>query len=173
MTTRYYKTTDAGVLAAAATMKAQNEAMTAAALAFKEKYGAAAAVRLGDSQGTRIGGLKFEPPKNDPSWTKRDKHSIQAPRATRVKATKEEKAAHAALRWQWEVDFPQERVDYNPMYEALGTNWSNLLFCGLGWAIRPDAVYVLTSAKLADHCVEILGSEYEAAVKAANGEAAA
>jgi hypothetical protein len=166
MTKKYYKTSAPAVLTALAE---RNEKLTALRLrgeAFQKHFGAKNLVVSSSTEGYRIRGLQFDPPKDRRLWTVPDHEHLdmQRPRQSITKATPDEKAELARLKAEWKEHFPTGDVPFEPVLTAMGTTWVALIF-GAGFHMheRDGAVYVATAAKLNDLMVEILASEYEAA----------
>lgn len=164
MSTAFYKTSDATVLAAMAGYNAQSAEVHKAGAEFAAHYGGTLLARS-DLHGYSIAGLLFEPRRDDPLWTKPDPQSagMQRPRSTLKSATKEQRAALAELSAGWKVRFPTAKADFEPVLTAMGTNWSNLFLCGFALFQHDGCIYVATSAKMALGMVEILSSEYATA----------
>lgn len=152
----FYKTNHESVLNAVKAFHAAKSELFDEAKKFSEKYGGKEVV-LHDGISINFAGLKFDPPKNKELWTIANykNHFVQSPR--KVTQNKE-------LYKQYHADFPSKRVTLNEFYKALGTDWGNVIFNGLGWFEGADGyIYVDYDLKLADHMIEILGSEYEEA----------
>ena len=176
MAKAYYKTSAPEVMTALQARNNEVDALRKKGEAFEAHFGGKLIVRNGVS-GYSIAGLVFDPPKPGRLWTLPDhKHGIgqQRPRQSIAKATAEEKAELAKLREEWKAHFPVGEASFEPVLNAMGTSYGNLIFGG-GFAMRQadHAVYVATSVKLNEHMVEILASEYEAAEKRAAAEDAA
>lgn len=164
MSAAFYKTTDPAVLGAWAAYEAEAIAVSAAGRAFAEHFGGKLLTRA-DSHGRSVAGLRFDPIKDDPLWTKPDgqAHGRQHPRASLKKSTKEQRQALADLQADWNARFPRTKADLEPVLAAMGTDWGNLFFCGFSVFVCDSTIYAATSAKLAPCMVEILTSEYNAA----------
>lgn len=165
----FYRSNDPAVVAAAAKFYADREAVQEEARAFAKQWGGVALFSR-DLHSIRFGGLRFSEPANLDNWTTPDKKSrAQAPRAQlRIKgASKEQKEAQIALHRRYYDEMPKLRAECEPVYEAMGTNWGDLLFTGIAWFVGTDGhVYAQTSTKLGPVMVEILGSQYELAREA-------
>lgn len=167
--TRYYKTTDPTALAllqerddAVRTLRAEGEA-------FRATFGAKHVLTSNSlAEGFRIRGLEFEPQMPAPLWTKPDARACgaQKPRASLKAGSPEHRAALKELQRDWEVALPKGSVSWKPVLAALGTDWSASFFSSFSLFEHDGAIYIKTGTKLAEHCVEILGSEYDAAREA-------
>lgn len=164
MSTAFYKSSDSALMAAWAIYEAEVAAVRAAGQAFAAHYGGTLLMHS-DFHGRRVAGLRFEPAKEDPLWTKPDaqRAGMQKPRASLRKGVKEQRDALATLLIDWTERFPREKADLEPVLAAMGADWSALFFSGIGFFARGGVFYVSTSAKLAPCMVEILASEYNAA----------
>ena len=163
MSTAFYKTSDATVLAAIKTYGEQGAAVSAAGNEFARHYGGKLLTES-NAHGRRVAGLCFLPAKDDPLWTKPDGQSagLQKPRASLRKSTKEQRAALVELQADWKARFPTLQADMAPVLTAIGTDWGSLFFCGFAMFEHNGHVYVSTSAPLAPCMVEIVASEYNA-----------
>lgn len=164
MSKAYFKTNDAAVLTAMKQHQAEAEVASTAGKAFADHYGGMLLVQ-NDLHEYRVSGLCFRPAKDDPLWTKPDpkRANMQRPRTSIKNATKEQKAALAELQAGWKARFPQQKSDFAPVLEAMGTHWGNLFFCGFAMFQHDGFIYASTGVKLAPCMQEILGSEYQAA----------
>ncbi len=175
MSRAYYKSTAPEVLSALAEREEKVSEFRKAGNAFADHFGGKLIVRNGVT-GYSIHGLSFDPEKPTRLWTVPDGTAMgaQRPRQSITKAKPEEKSELARIREEWKAHFPTGEVPFEPVLKAMGTSYGHLIFGG-GFAMRQTggAVYVTTSAKLNDHMVEILASEYQAAEKAADAEEAA
>lgn len=119
---------------------------------------------LSDFRGQRFGGLKFAPIRDLQFWTVPDHNGGQRPRSRpRPGATDAQKAEHKQLREEWDRMYPKGSVALDPLFNAMGTDWGQLLFAGISFFVRSGTIYVNSGAKLGVHMTEILGSEYAAA----------
>lgn len=164
---RTYKTTDPATLAAMQAHADQVDAIRAEAKAFCEHFGAATpAYSNSISSGLYVYGLVFEPAKDTLLWTAPDRETrCQRPRhRPKTGTSKGQRLELKALQADWELRFPKDRASWEPVLDAIGTDWGPLFFHG-GFSMFEHAgvIYIQTSVQLADHCVEIFGSEYEAA----------
>ncbi|WVW77461.1 hypothetical protein Bhz59_00075 [Stenotrophomonas phage vB_SmaS_Bhz59] len=174
MTQFYYKTKDLAVVAAIETMREESTRLRDAVKAAGEAFGGEGFCLTG-IHGTGFGGIKFSPRKPLDLWCAPDRFGGQRPR-TRLTARHRGNATEAQLkelrdRWA-EVVGPLTRkgfsVSYEALYKALGTDWGNFIFSGIGWCESGGYLYVttkLSKERLADHLVEVLPSEYDAATK--------
>lgn len=161
----YYKTNDPTALAAIAAVNEAFGQLQDKAAAFKTAIGAKAGIFSHGATSIRIDGFVFEPAKSSKFWTKPDrKTKAQSPRLKATGLTQEEKIEHKALLQRWKDGYPGQRVDIRPIYEAIGSDWGNCLFNGIGYFSGVDGFfYASTSANLGAHMVEIVQSEYQAA----------
>lgn len=87
----------------------------------------------------------------------------------RVKVPAALKRESEAL-WQlWNAQRPHITADREAFYESIGLDWGNLMFCGFASFRYDGVIYVETGATPKPEAggVEILGSEYAAAQRAA------
>lgn len=101
-------------------------------------------------------------------WTKGTSKNGGA-RQPRVKVPAALKRESEAL-WQlWNDQRPHITADREAFYESIGLDWGNLMFCGFASFRYGDVIYVETRATPKPEAggVEILGSEYAAAERAA------
>ncbi len=162
----YFKTNAPGVLKAWHQEREAVAALRAEARTFAARFGGTECL-YGDP--ARFAGLRFQPPAPRDLWRLPDRDGIQCPRsAPRRGATAETKEAHARLLAEWKANVPTARVDSNALYAALGVGWGDFLLCGgLVMFEHGGWLYAKTGADMP--CMtEILGSEYEAARKAAS-----
>ena len=54
-------------------------------------------------------------------------------------------------------------VRYNNFYESMGTNWGDVLVCGISYFVHDGDIYVATSGNLKENMTEITTSEYSQA----------
>lgn len=164
MSNVYYKTSAPEVLAALAAYSTEAQRVRALGQVFAAKFGGTLLSRH-DAHGYEVGGLRFEPRNTSPLWTVPDAKNAgaQRPRASLAKAEPDQREELKQLLADWIANFPKDRADYASVLEAIGTDWGNLLFCGISAFEVDGAFYVATSAKLNDRMVEILGSEFDAA----------
>ena len=115
--------------------------------------------------GVRFDGREY----NNPAlWTKATSKNGYA-QQPRVKVPSALKRESEAL-WQlWNEHRPHKIADREAFYQSIGLDWGNLLFSGFAMFRHGDVIYVETGAtpKAEAGGVEILGSEYDAARKAA------
>jgi hypothetical protein len=158
----YYKTNNQAVLDAIETHQKQRGDLRDQASAFAKRFGAKDYLILRSVDKCYFGGLKFEPEKDRRFWTVPDRdHGRQRPRKSVAGMTPEEKAAHNTLFSDWVESYPKTKVSFEPIYQALGTTWGDLIFgAGMAWFLHDGFLYVATGAKVADHMIEIFGSEY-------------
>ncbi|WP_141229021.1 hypothetical protein [Pseudomonas fragi] len=170
----YYKTSDAGVLAAWRIYRADCDKLKVLANEFAATYpGAESLVRTDWHSGRSFYGLKFTPAMPQPLWTKPDDKTGQSqfPRRALPSGTKgeERKALNAELkklREDYEQRRPKYKADMQPFLDSMGLGGGALFFAGYKHIVTDDCLYVRTSAKPSEVMTEILGSEFEAAEQA-------
>lgn len=167
-----YKTNSPETLAALDAQYAAINALREKAKAFAERFGANKdyVVRNSITNAYAIAGFTFTPQKDTTVWTKPDRAAmgIQRPRAKVTGLGEEERAAWKTLRDEWDKHFPAEPISWVPVLASVGLTPGDLFFSGYfqlfehaGW------VYLSTGAKpRANHLVEILASEFDAAAAA-------
>jgi hypothetical protein len=170
-----YKTNHPAALAARQQYTDDVQALRAKAAAFRERFGAKdSVIQASSSLGTGITGFVFEPPQDRLLWTVPD-HKLcgaQRPRASLAKATPELREQLKALRAEWDAHYPSERVSWEPLLASVGLSAGALFFSGAFKLFEHDGWLYLKTGALpkADHLVEILNSEYDAALVAHNKE---
>lgn len=172
-----YKTNQPAALAAHRAYTAAVQELRAKGKAFVERVGAKDFVfQSGSGLGTRIAGVVFEPPRDRLLWTVPDKQmcGVQRPRSNLAKATPAQRAELRELGADWRAHYPSERVSWEPMLEAVGLSSGALIFSGAFALFEHDGWLYLKTGALpqADHLVEILASEYDAAYAASKKEEA-
>lgn len=118
--------------------------------------------------GVRFDGREYNNPQ---LWTKATSKNGYA-QMPRVKVPTSLKRESEAL-WQlWNNQRPHINADREAFYESIGLDWGNLLFSGFSMFRHGDVIYAETGATPKPEAggVEILGSEYGAARKAAEGK---
>lgn len=173
---KYYKTNNQLVLTAFKQLKDDREKLIAKADVFADKFGGNAVMVRSGNEFRVFDGLRFNPEKTDPFWTKPNKkfNYAQKPKSINSTARLHGKTHLAALNKEWYESHPKETVSINPLYEALGTHWGEVLFSGLGWLEGDDYFYVITPLSLNEHLQEITVTEYRTAESAVlNKEVAA
>lgn len=156
----YYKCTSEDALKASQEREQAMRDLKEKGKIFAEYFGGEL---LGNNSitGFRLTGLHFNPPKDINLWTKpnQNDNGVQFPR---LKVTKEFKEASSKLLREYKEKFPIEKVEVEPLLNAIGTTWGNVLFNSGGFEIfgREDAIYVASCLKLNEHCKEILASEF-------------
>lgn len=104
-------------------------------------------------------------------WTKPTSKNGYA-QCPRVKVPANLKAESEAL-WQlWNEKRPRNIADKEAFYQSIGLDWGNLIFSGFSTFRYGDVIYVATGATPKPEAggAEILGSEYNAVHKAAEGK---
>ena len=169
----YYKTSDAGVLAAWKTYREEADRLQVLGNEFAKRYeGASAMFSTSFHSGRRFFGLKFNPAMPQPLWTKPDHKAggAQFPRQALPPGTKgdERKALKLELT-QLREDFnehkPKGEADMQPFLDSMGLGGGALFFGSYKHVAKDDCLYVSTTAKPSSVMTEILGSEFEAAEK--------
>ena len=169
----YYKTSDAGVLAAWKTYREEADRLQVLGNEFAKRYeGASAMFSTSFHSGRRFFGLKFNPAMPQPLWTKPDHKAggLQFPRQALPPGTKgdERKALKLEL-IQLREDFnehkPKGEADMQPFLDSMGLGGGALFFGSYKHVAKDDCLYVSTTAKPSSLITEILGSEFEAAEK--------
>lgn len=166
MTKKYYKTQDPKVLAEDQKADAELRLLHAEAKAFAAKFGARRAVVLEGIPFIRCHDLVFNTPGPDPLlWTKEEgkNHWQQRPRGVLPKGCKDPvlKEKLRVLKEEYNAARVRREVSREPFYNSVGTDWGELLFCGLRWFTVDGWMYLQTSANLKnENLVEIMGSEY-------------
>jgi hypothetical protein len=161
-----YKTTDPAALAALAKFHEEAQVARSKFDEFAQHFGAVRPIISNDIMvGYRLRGLLFKPAKDIKRWTVPDKQvcGAQRPRATLKAGTKEERAMLKGLNNDWQARFPKDLVKWDAVLKALGTDSGYMFLCGFYMFEFENAIYLETTAPLAPHCTEILGSVYSAA----------
>jgi hypothetical protein len=167
----YYKSREPAVLAAIAACDEQRLQLIKEMDAIKEAFGAASYVVSTSLNDIRFSALRFSPAMDARIWTKPSRENgTQWPRTKPVFPTgtsKEDKAhaiaQHAELVQKYKALDPTTKADYSPFWKALGTNWGNLLFCGMSFFRHPDGTCYFSTGAALPNATEILGSEYSKA----------
>lgn len=172
---KYYKTNNPLVLAAFKQLKDDREILIAKGKAFAEKFGGDSIMVRSSHEFRVFDGLRFNPEKTDQFWTKPNKqiNYAQKPRSCGSTAVRAGKTELAKLIKEWYDNYPQDKVSIDPLYEALGTNWGEVMFSGLGWIDGGDYFFVSTHLSLSENLQEITVTEYRAAEAAIHKEVAA
>lgn len=170
----YYKTSDAGVLAAWKTYREEADRLQVLGNEFAKRYeGASPLFSTSFHSGRRFFGLKFKPEMPQPLWTKPDPKAegSQFPRSSLPPGTKgdERKAMKielTKLREDFNEHKPKGEADMQPFLDSMGLGGGALFFGSYKHIAKDDCLYVSTSAKPSSVMTEILGSEFEAAENA-------
>lgn len=170
----YYKTNDSAVMESVKKHKEELASLFDASKKFADYFGGKH-VCTRDFTRIRLCGVKFKPVKDFVLWTKPCKdYGTQRPRSKAgAGATEEQKIALKTLMAEWIERSPKHQVELEPLYNAFGTNWGELVFAGIGYFENDGYLYVETSAKLGPQMSEILGSEYMLAKEASTKKTAA
>lgn len=102
-------------------------------------------------------------PENSELWTKpRKQNEFTAHPRSSVKG-KDLKLALKELNDKYKALRPNvTTLRFDPIYEALGTNWGDVMFSGMQWFKQGDFIYFSTGTS--SSAEEIMGSEFEAAL---------
>lgn len=165
----YWKFTSKEALAALDEVERQKEELRALSDSFAALFGGKASLQRTINEirffGVRFDGREFG---NPALWTKATSKNGYA-QQPRVKVPANLKRESEAL-WQlWNEHRPSMKVNRDAFFEAIGFDWGTLLFSGFSMFRHGDVIYAETGAtpKAEAGGVEILGSEYGAARKAA------
>jgi len=160
MTIRYFRFTQAEVLAAVKVYCAQCDELSRQAVALAKAFDAKPVYQTGVS-GRSFYGIKFAAPLASELWTKASKQTAgcQFPRR-RARASLRNELAD--IRGRWDALKPTMKPDLDAVWKACGTDWGVLILSGVGYVITPDAFYVGTSTCLTKG-EEITGGQYEKA----------
>lgn len=165
MSTRYYRTTDANAIAALEKFHDDTVGLQRAWDKYADAFGAEALLYF-TAQGSRFAGFKFRESNTDPIWTKPDKDGIQRLRTAVPAPLKEQ---HAAMRDKMKWLRPEvDSIDREPFNKSIGTSWGTIMFSGLQVFRLYGELYIATKSPLTDHCIEIVGSEFDVALAALN-----
>ncbi|GAA4493671.1 hypothetical protein [Pseudaeromonas paramecii] len=170
-----YKVTNPAVIAIYEQMMDQVRALKAEALAFAEKFDAKPCYCNEVSQ-FRFSGLilteyhqradavlwTYPARCGGTSWPRR---SLKKRPAWSQEDFAAKKAELAELQRAYEEAWPViDKVDRDPLWDAIGTSWGELAFSGISLFFVDGELYLSTRLEL-KNCTEILGSEYTAAEK--------
>lgn len=174
----YYKTAAPEVKKAWAEYQVEAEKIQVAGNAFAEQFEGAKALFTNSVHfGYRFFGLRFSPAINSPIWTKPDYKSgyYQRPRSTVQAGVKGEerkalKVELDALKAKWKAGEPKEKASLDAFLESIGTHSGNLIFSAYKQFIGADGTFYFQTSVSLSNVVEILGSEFDAAEKAAEAK---
>lgn len=159
--TSFYKTNDAGVLAAHAAFEAAKNTLIEKANELGKEFDGKPKFSS-DVNRFKCAHLvlnNYHQREDKDLWTKPDQHHLSSPRRGKVKGkVKEQKVL---LDRYWEI-FPPA-VDKGSLYDSMGLDWGELLFGGFTMFSHDGAIYLRTGAKVGPMMNEILGSEFNAA----------
>ena len=169
----YYKTSDAGVLAAWKAYRESADRLQVLGEDFAKRFvGATSLFQTSFHSGRNFYGLKFSPAMPQPLWTKPDPKAdnSQFPRASLPPGTKGEerkalKAELQKLQDEFKAHKPNDKADLQPFLDAIGLGGGALFFNSYKQVVTPECIYISTSARPGAVMTEILGSEFEAAEK--------
>ena len=161
-----YKFTEPVVLAAFEKRLADREAVRQAAHTFAAQFGPESGkpyFRRRDPY--ELVGVAFTPAKAGPLWTipQSKDHYLQRPRASAPKLTPEQKVELKALNALWTATWPKQKMKDEPLFVAMGCDYDWLR--GFHIFEHQGALFYRGSMK-PSLGVEILGSEFEAALAA-------
>lgn len=165
---KYYRVATPAVQAAWETYAAENAVLDAQASQFAAMFDNAVPVYVRSLHGREFRGLRFDPAMPTDVWTVPDKKSgrVQRPRARLAgSACRDRIVQLKAVQDTYDAHRPKAKSDFEPVLQAIGTHWGDLLFNAFGMAWRDGVLYVATTAPLSTDCVEINGSEYDNATK--------
>lgn len=165
----HYKTTDPRVTDAWAQHFKEKEQMNTEMKAFAVHFDAEA-VFVRDIHGIHFHGLQlknFNERSDADLWTKPSKDfSVSRPRATCKGKADELKALQEKYKSLMPIC---DEASYEPVYHALGFDWTALFFGGISFFHLDGVFYLRTSFALND-ATEILASEFETVRKAFEGK---
>lgn len=165
----FLKTNKSEVINAFNKFNADRAALRADSDAFAQEYDAQAVI-LADSDHVYFGGLKFNNNQNvnREVWRKPDRKFGTS--SLRSKPTKKEFQAEFNVEVQKWKELKEKHfqngttVKKSDFYKTLGFDWGDLFFSSFSCFQHNGFLYIDTSiSKVAEHAIEILGSEYEAA----------
>lgn len=170
----YYKTSDAGVLAAWKTYREGCDRLQVIGEAFAKRYeGAKPLFQTSFHSGRHFYGLTFSPVMPQPIWTLPDPKAERsqfprrsAPAGIKGEERKAIKAELDRLNAEYKEHEPKEKADMQPFLKSMGLDGGALFFSTYKHVHAGDCLYVSTTAKPSAVMVEILGSEFDAAEKA-------
>lgn len=173
MTTRYYRITDVRVKEAWADYKTENYALDAQAAEFAAKFDGAHAVFAKDVHGRSFHGLRFDVRQPTDIWTvpnakdgdvQRPRARISLPRGSTDKAARQAELDRVTSIFA--EGKPTVSPSLNSVYEAIGTDWGNIMFGG-GFRLSEHSGELYVATGLFLNAEEITGSAYIEATKAA------
>lgn len=162
----YYRYDSPEVLAALRKRNAEGEELVKRATAFCKLFGGRP-VFTADVNRSRFRGVELPDTADFNIWTK---PSYATPVSwPRVKVKAAHREAWQGVKNKWAEYRLNEDVRMDEFYDAMGVDWANLWLSGASFFEHNDAVYLQTGMvpKPESGVIEILGSEYDAARKAA------
>jgi hypothetical protein len=166
MSLRYYKTIEGSAANAAyLVVKQQSEIMKQQAKQFAELFDGEPLFST-SMTGREFAGIQLNNFENRPDnhlWTKPTSQNggVSRPRAKPLCAA--HKKEQEALNNRYMQNTPAiKEASFKPLFESLGSDWGQMLFCGISFFEHERILYISTKAELAN-CTEILASEYLAA----------
>lgn len=165
----YWKFTSAEALAAWDDMEKQEAELRKKGKEFAALFGAEPVFQRTINE-VRFYGVRFDVivHVHHALWTKATSKNGFA-QMPKVKVPADLKWKSETLWEQWNDHRPSIKVNRDAMFESIGYDWGNLLFAGFEIFRHADVIYVQTKATPKPEAggVEILGSEYAAAQRAA------
>ncbi|WMC11712.1 hypothetical protein PU634_04935 [Oceanimonas pelagia] len=172
MSTKYYKTSEPAVIAAYQKMMADAHDLRDRAQACCNEFDAMPVIgqcaREYRYHGMRLNG--FDVREDRHLWTRPDPNygGLSKVRSRLTGHSAELKELRARVKQHWPEP---DTVSKDGLYQALGTNWGNILLCGIAITEYNGTLYLATSATLTG-CTEITGSEYQQAEREEREKAA-
>lgn len=164
----FYLCRDLDVLAAWSQRLAELHAMRDEAKAFAELFGGEPYF-TNTCNDVHFGGVRFSPKMPTDIWTVPNHFGGQRPRAKlirRAPISPGRRNEHGTLLTLWAEYEPKGIVKIEPVYNALGMDWSDFVISGIGIFQHNGALYIEADVQLSRNVTEILGSEYAAALRA-------
>lgn len=162
-----YKTTDQAVLEALAEFQAKRDALAEQARIIGAVFDGKPifSCSVGDFSFAGLVLNNYQTREDKALWTVPDRDTrVSRPIAARVAGVTKE--AQEVLREQYISMLPATATFY-AVWEAMGVNWGNLLFCGGYHLFELNGVlYFQSSAPVGEVMTEILGSEFNEAYRA-------
>lgn len=155
-----YKTSDPAALAAFAEFTAKRDALAEQARLIGATFDGKPIFSnsLGDVSFAGLVLNNYQSREDKALWTAPDRQiRVSRPRAGRV--TSETKEAQAALRELY-ISMLPATVRFEPVWDAMGVSWGNLLFSGYRLFELDGAIYFQSSAPVGQVMTEIMGSEF-------------
>lgn len=158
--TRYYKTDNPAVLAINAQIETAKQALLEQSRKVGEVFNARP-IYCYSIESIGFGGLAlydYQTREDRDFWTKPNRENGRSvPRTGKVKGKGQEQAD--LLKKYGEMT--PKKVDFLPLFEAMGVSWGNLLFSGYTMFFVDEVLYFGTSAPVGEVMTEIMGSEFD------------